>query len=143
MLNKHDLKDYEQLPFDPVVKPKHYMLFEELGIEVRDVLAKLSDKLRRSEDNVPVWGTASLFESDYIQMMQYGMRFMEKNGLEDLKKMRWYLDKLIEAYDEQSKTNLGNTGCGKSGGLYGACEQPCEPGESCNCAEIANLSGKE
>jgi hypothetical protein len=31
--------------------------------------------------------------------MQYGMRFMEKNGVEDLKKMRWYLDKLIEAYD--------------------------------------------
>ena len=141
MLNKHDLKDYEQLPFDPVVKPKHYMLFEELGIEVRDVLAKLSDKLRRSEDNVPVWGTVSLFESDYIQMMQYGMRFMEKNGLEDLKKMRWYLDKLIEAYDEQSKTNLGNTGCGKSGCVHGTCEQSCKSGQQNDGTQTSQVLG--
>lgn len=114
MLNKHDLKDYEQLPFDPVVKPKHYMLFEDLGIEVRDVLEKLAGKLPKS--------CKPMFVADYIQAMQYGMRFMEKNGLEDLKKMRWYLDKLIEAYDEKSKTNLGNTGCGKSGCVHGTCE---------------------
>jgi len=92
MLNEHDLKDYEQLPFDAVNKPKHYMLFEDLGIEVRDVLAKLAGKLPK---NYPPMSTA-----DYIQMMQYGMRFMEKNGVEDLKKMRWYLDKLIGAYEQ-------------------------------------------
>lgn len=103
MLNKHDIKDYEQLPFDPVEKPKHYMLFPEQGIEVRDVLKKLVGKLwsykcpdASSSDDV------ALFMSDYVQMMQYGMRFMEKNGVEDLKKMRWYLDKLIEAYEDRN-----------------------------------------
>jgi hypothetical protein len=79
--------------YDTVNKPKHYMLFEEQGIEVRDVITKLVEKL--TSENTP--GNA-MFESDYVQMMQYGMRFMDKNGVEDLKKARWYLDKLIEAY---------------------------------------------
>jgi hypothetical protein len=43
---------------------------------------------------------APLFISDYVQMMQYLMRFMDKNGVEDLKKARWYLDKLIDSYDK-------------------------------------------
>jgi hypothetical protein len=89
--------------YDTVNKPKHYMLFDkdevrntfadDRGIEVRDVITKLVEKL--TSENTP--GNA-MFESDYVQMMQYGMRFMDKNGVEDLKKMRWYLDKLIEAY---------------------------------------------
>jgi hypothetical protein len=41
---------------------------------------------------------AALFESDYVQLMQYLMRFMDKNGKEDLEKARWYLDKMISAY---------------------------------------------
>lgn len=140
MLNKHDLKDYEQLPFDPVEKPKHYMLFnwDELptggyGIEVRDVLEKLAGKLPKN--------TKPMFIADYVQAMQYGMRFMEKNGLEDLKKMRWYLDKLIEAYDEQSKTNLGNTGCGKSGCVHGTCEQSCKSGQQNDGTQTSQVLG--
>jgi hypothetical protein len=81
---------------DPVNKPKHYMLFEEEGIEVRDVIKKLVDKVYTSYEtpkNMPM----SL--ADYVQMMQYLMRFMDKNGVEDLKKARWYLDKLIEDYE--------------------------------------------
>jgi hypothetical protein len=81
--------------YDIVSKPKHYMLFEDKGIEVRDVLEKLCDKL---QNTLPYPGNSSLFESDYVQLMQYLMRFMDKNGVEDLKKARWYLDKLIEAY---------------------------------------------
>jgi hypothetical protein len=81
--------------YDTISKPKHYMLFEEEGIEVRDVLEKLCDKL---QNTLPYPVTSSLFESDYVQLMQYLMRFMDKNGVEDLKKARWYLDKMIEAY---------------------------------------------
>jgi hypothetical protein len=84
--------------FDVVNKPKHYMLFPENGIEVRDVIEKLVAKIPSSE-RVPYDWDETLFISDYVQMMQYGMRFMDKNGKEDLLKMRWYLDKLIEAYD--------------------------------------------
>lgn len=79
---------------DMVHKPKHYMLRENL--EVRDVLAALVSKMRINYDDLP---SNSLFESDYVQMMQYLMRFMDKNGVEDLRKARWYLDKLIDAYD--------------------------------------------
>jgi len=70
------------------------MLFEEEGIEVRDVLEKLSWKLYQSGACAEV----PLFISDYVQLMQYLMRFMDKNGVEDLKKARWYLDKMISSY---------------------------------------------
>ena len=83
--------------YDVVDKPKHYMLFsyEEMskydGIEVRDVIEKLVNKIEYYPDG--------MFLADYVQMMQYGMRFMDKNGLEDLKKQRWYLDKMIDSYE--------------------------------------------
>ena len=88
------------LDYDTVEKPKHYMLFEDQGIEVRDVIEKLVSKL---DDHVGIEVPYSpLFTPDYVQMMQYLMRFMDKNGVEDLKKARWYLDKLIQAYAEDS-----------------------------------------
>jgi hypothetical protein len=83
--------------FDVVNKPKHYMLFPEQGIEVRDVIAKLVVKM--DDANLVYRPMAT---SDYTQMMQYLMRFMDKNGVEDLKKAKWYLDKLIQAYDDES-----------------------------------------
>ena len=83
---------------DAVKQPSHYMLKE--GLEVRDVLEILADKIRTPEANTADWKPAgSLFISDYVQMMQYLMRFMDKNGVEDLRKASWYLDKLIEAYE--------------------------------------------
>ena len=80
--------------YDVVRKPKHYMLFEETGIEVRDVIEKLVQKF----DYQGYPDGAPLFISDYVQLMQYLMRFMDKNGKEDLEKARWYLDKMIESY---------------------------------------------
>ncbi len=89
--------------YDIVNKPKHYMLFDEMeikergfegqGVEVRDVIEKLVEKV--DEAHLPY---SALFSSDYVQLMQYLMRFMDKNGKEDLEKARWYLDKMIEAY---------------------------------------------
>ena len=90
----------EEFWYDVVDKPKHYMLFEEEGIEVRDVIEKLvykMCKLSPGDARVPM---TAMFDADYVQLMQYLMRFMDKNGVEDLKKARWYLDKLIEAYDD-------------------------------------------
>ena len=81
--------------YDAVSKPKHYMLFPDKNIEVRDVIEKLVEKM---DDANTVY--RPLATADYVQMMQYLMRFMDKNGVEDLKKARWYLDKLIDAYDE-------------------------------------------
>ena len=72
------------------------MLFEDKGIEVRDVIEQLVKKMDTASAGLPLY--VPLFASDYVQLMQYLMRFMDKNGVEDLKKARWYLDKLIEAY---------------------------------------------
>ena len=83
--------------YNVISKPKHYMLFEEEGIEVRDVLEELVNRMNRAGDS-PNYRFAPLFISDYVQLMQYLMRFMDKNGVEDLKKARWYLDKMISAY---------------------------------------------
>ena len=82
--------------YDVVSKPKHYMLFPYENIEVRDVIERLVLKLQIAEDDNK--SKSTLFEADYVQLMQYLMRFMDKNGVEDLKKARWYLDKMIEAY---------------------------------------------
>lgn len=84
--------------YDVINKPKHYMLFEnheiiDRDIEVRDVIEKLVSKMQ-----IELIATKPLFAADYVQLMQYLMRFMDKNGLEDLKKARFYLDKLIESY---------------------------------------------
>jgi hypothetical protein len=81
--------------YDIISKPRHYMLFEEEGIEVRDVIEKLVNKLWYNSET-PI--NQPLLIADYVQLMQYLMRFMDKNGIEDLKKARWYLDKMIEAY---------------------------------------------
>jgi hypothetical protein len=83
--------DTSNIGYDPVNKPKHYMLFANEGIEVRDVIEKLVEKLE--------WTPNLMCVADYVQLMQYLMRFMDKNGVEDLKKAKWYLDKLIEAYE--------------------------------------------
>ena len=77
---------------DSINSPKHYNLFD--GIEVRDVIEVLVGKMySRGIPAIP------LFVSDYVQMMQYLMRFMDKNGVEDLKKAQYYLTELIEAYE--------------------------------------------
>lgn len=84
--------------FNPVTKPKHYMLFPEYGVEVRDVIQRLVEKIEKDYSV----STGGMFYADYVQAMQYIMRFMDKNGVEDLKKCRWYLDKMIEAMEHDA-----------------------------------------
>jgi hypothetical protein len=93
-----DFLDDKPEDYNVIDKPKHYMLFEDKNIEVRDVIEKLVAKVDKQmgEGVVPY---SPLFSSDYTQMMQYGMRFMEKNGKQDLEKMQWYLSRLIDSYD--------------------------------------------
>ncbi len=85
--------------YDAVTRPRHYMLFEDKGIEVRDVIEKLVSKF---DGEVEHQFYSHMFISDYVQLMQYLMRFYDKNGVEDLKKAEYYLKKMIEAYDSNS-----------------------------------------
>lgn len=81
--------------YNVVDKPKHYMLFEEYGIEVRDVMELLAGQLDDA-------GYSGMLVSDYIQAMQYLMRWHNKNGLEDIKKAQFYLNKIVEQLDPEN-----------------------------------------
>ena len=77
--------------FNTVTKPKHYMLFPDKGIEVRNLVEMLLNRANENGYDQP------MFLSDYAQMLQYILRYDAKNGKEDLEKAKWYLDKMIES----------------------------------------------
>ena len=62
-------EENEYKHYDTVNKPKHYMLFEDQGIEVRDVIAQLVQKM----ENSVKYGFSGMNISDYVQAMQYLM----------------------------------------------------------------------
>lgn len=68
---------------DVVNKPKHY---NQSGVECIDAIEA---------------ATGTGFES-YLQgnIIKYLWRYKYKNGVEDLKKAQWYLNKLIEVIDD-------------------------------------------
>ena len=79
-----------QKDYDSVHKPKHYMLMQDKGVEVRDVCKVMAKRLQAK--NYP-----AMFISDYIQALQYMLRFDQKDAAkQDLEKCKWYLDKLLE-----------------------------------------------
>jgi len=80
-MKEEELKEKE----DMVNHPKHY---NKAGIETIDALqAMLTDGF-----------------DYYLQgnIVKYLWRFRYKNGVEDLKKAQWYLNKLIEVCDGKS-----------------------------------------
>lgn len=83
---------------DMVNKPPHYQLRE--GYEVYDLRQDLAAKAQAA--NVP-----HDQYSDWDRALEYLIRCWDKNGLEDVRKSRWYLNKLIE------KLELDENGVGK------------------------------
>lgn len=48
--------------------------------------------------------TAEMFEGFCVgNVIKYVTRYRKKNGVEDLKKARWYLDKIIETISKTDK----------------------------------------
>jgi hypothetical protein len=74
--------------YDMVNKPKHYMLFPDKGIEVIDVVDVLMEKAAKTLNPQQL--------GYYTHLLGYLFRFSEKNGSEDLKKAKFYLDRIIE-----------------------------------------------
>lgn len=69
-----------------VNSPKHYQIFPEY--EVRDLCEVMADRMEGKY--------TAFFISDYVQFLQYVLRFDKKNGQEDLEKAQYYLNKMIE-----------------------------------------------
>ena len=82
---KRKIKEVDSVEQDMVNSPEHY---NKAGIETIDALEAM---LTKGFDY-------------YLQgnIVKYLWRYRYKNGVEDLKKAQWYLNKLIEVYDDKS-----------------------------------------
>ena len=69
--------------FDVVAKPEHYNTNLPEGVEVIDIIAAQTASLS---------GMQAVAQANLIK---YTLRWQKKNGVEDLKKARYYLDRLI------------------------------------------------
>lgn len=86
-MDTHNTKEYEKIKGkDNVKSPRHYV--SDKGFEVFDVQEAYIHDLK---------GMAASF---WCNVVKYILRFQMKNGVEDLKKAKYYLEKLIE---EQEK----------------------------------------
>lgn len=74
------------MSYDPVNHPNHYIA--QTGLESIEVIKSFTENLQGFE--AVATGNA----------LKYLMRWKNKNGIEDLKKARWYIDKLIEEKEE-------------------------------------------
>lgn len=85
------LNMYDKFVQNNVEKPSHYQLLP--GIEVYDVREAILSKLEY---------VSPCELDDWSRAWEYLTRMWGKNGLEDAKKARWYLNKLIERMDNES-----------------------------------------
>ena len=69
--------------FDVVQKPEHYNTNLPEGVEVIDIIAA---------QTAPLSGMQAVAQANVIK---YVLRWQKKNGIEDLKKARFYLNRLI------------------------------------------------
>jgi hypothetical protein len=77
-----DNKDLSWYKNDNIISPNHYV--SDNGIEVFDVQEAFIHELK----GMPA--------SYWCNVVKYILRFQRKNGVEDLKKAKYYLEKLIE-----------------------------------------------
>lgn len=82
---------------DMVNNPPHYQLRD--GYEVYDLRQDLAAKAQAAQVPHDIY-------SDWDRAIEYLLRCWEKNGIEDIKKARWYINKLIEKLerDEDAAT---------------------------------------
>ena len=72
---------------DNIISPNHYA--SDKGFEVFDVQEAFIHELK---------GMAANY---WCNIVKYILRFQRKNGVEDLKKAKYYLEKLIEEESEE------------------------------------------
>lgn len=96
-LLKKEENEETQKP-DMVVSPKHYQLFPEFNLEVKDINKRILDNMEESGFDI------TLYEAGwYQQSMQYFERFYLKNGIEDLKKGIQTMQFVIDSMERRKK----------------------------------------
>lgn len=86
-INKRN-KSNSGISIDMVAHPPHYQ--SENGLEVIDVVEAFTADLEGIE------------ATDTGNIIKYICRWKHKNGIEDLKKARWYLDHLINKVEKET-----------------------------------------
>jgi hypothetical protein len=84
--------NHSKTQLDMVNRPPHYQLRE--GYEVYDLRQDLAAKAQAVQLPYDLY-------SDWDRAIEYLLRCWEKNQLEDIKKARWYLDKMIEKLEPE------------------------------------------
>ena len=79
---------------DMVNHPAHYKTAN--GLEAIDVIEAFTEGLQGGE------------ATNTGNVLKYMCRWKKKNGLEDLKKARWYLDRLIKAEEKKEEKEEEN-----------------------------------
>lgn len=79
-----------------VDSPSHYQLLA--GFEVKDLMRIMLERIEESD----VIDFTHFQSSCYKEAMQYLLRFMRKNGIEDIKKSIHYLEQVIEEEEWKS-----------------------------------------
>ncbi len=79
-------------PADNVNHPKHYQ--SKRGLETIDVIEAFTEDLTGAE------------ATNTGNVIKYICRWKHKNGLEDLKKARWYLNRLISIVEERNDEEI-------------------------------------
>ena len=82
---------HEEIKPDMVNHPPHYK--SETGLETIDVIEAFTFNLKGIE------------ATDTGNIIKYICRWKNKNGLQDLKKAKWYLDHLINHVEKIEKEN--------------------------------------
>ena len=77
---------------DNVTRPKHYLLFNG-EVEVIDLIR---DRCEQIYEHTPGFDNPATIGYMYGNAIKYLMRWPLKNGVEDLRKCRQYLDMMIE-----------------------------------------------
>ena len=84
-----ELQEQKLTSVDAVNHPPHYQ--SKSGLEVIDVIEAFTDNLK------------GIYAVDTGNAIKYICRWSHKNGVEDLKKARWYINNLIDHLEKESK----------------------------------------
>lgn len=79
-------------PADNITHPKHYQ--SDNGLETIDVIEAFTEDLTGAE------------ATNTGNVIKYICRWKHKNGLEDLKKARWYLNRLINIVEKHNDEEI-------------------------------------
>ncbi len=87
-----EFEDDQDALLDMVNSPPHYQLRE--GYEVYDLRQDLAKKAQAANASHAAY-------SDWDRAIEYLVRMWDKNGLEDAKKAKWYLEMLIDKLEHE------------------------------------------